>query len=227
MAEATGAKEPQGKQEIVRLGQRFQLFSPEKSDTLLDLPVLTSPIPIMSVFDNFESESIGNATVYFVSHSFIPFDPKLGYQVTNEDLDAVKRLRKLDEAYNVYNKDTKIKERLFLFSLKSLPNSLFLREEDIAVLRNLRVQLFFPYGSYEAQVRGDPLRQGKLSFDYFYPGDTGPLPQLDKDDLIPGNIYPHKGLSLLLPKDMTKLSKIEARFVLAPEEVQDAEINSA
>lgn len=212
MAEATGAKENQQKPEVVQLGQRFHLFNPEKRSTLLELPSITSPIPIIANF-----ESIRESTV---SISFVPFDPEIGYQLTTEDLDAVKRRRKLDD---IRNRNPNTKVGLFLFSLEGSPDSPSLKKEDIAMIKNLRVQLFFPYGSYEAQVKGEPLERGKLSFNYFYPLDFGPLPQLDENDdrELFGHPYLHKGYWILLPRDMNKLSQIEARFFLAPEQQQD------
>ena len=210
MAEATDLKEPQEKPEVVRFGQRFRLFRSEKPTVLLELPYLTSAISISPDFEVISRlHKWLNGPI--ASVSFVPFNPDAGYQIGQEDLDPVSRQAKLDRSYK-----PDINEELFLFSLRSSSKDSAIAGVDKAVLENLRVQVFFPQGSYEARPSETSMENGKLDFQYFYPIDTGPLPQISEQSL--GHIYMHKGHFILLPKDKEKLSKIEARFIPALEE---------
>lgn len=91
-----------------------------------------------------------------------------------------------------------------------LPNYLF-KPEIVEQLKKIRLQLFFPKSQYEARLEEELLNEGKLSFELFYPLDTGPLPVVDSEE---DAIHLKKGLHLYLPSDMAKLQQISAKFVL-------------
>ncbi len=235
MIDNTEATE-QPRPEIVQLGQKFQLFKPEiKLPTLRGnieeecgpVAILEShiipPIPISIFLAGALLRDDPNTP------AFTPLNPNESYHVTNDDSNPVRRLEKIKK----FRKENRIipnAESFFHLALGNgessrgnidlyhtiSRNKHIFKEGFLEALGKMRIQLFFPNGSYEAQPKTDYLgRDGVLYFTSFYPLDTGPLPKLPEKDQIAGDIRLHKGLPLRLPKDTRQLSQIQARFVFA------------
>lgn len=211
----------QPKPEVVKPGQNFQLFKPENLvltfysnmqrrgfASSVNLDLFSGSVPISFDID---------LTYGSILPSWItPFNPDTGYQITNEDSDPKSRYAKLSRL----SPTPRLKNGFHLsFSSK---DKLSKDENALKELQRLRVYLFFPSGSYESQPAGDISEINALEFSHFYPLDTGPLPQLPEEEIIVGRIRPYKGhiIGLLedLPDDMSKLSQIRARFVMADEQ---------
>ena len=156
--------------------------------------------------------------------SITPFNPEIGYQIDSEDLNQESRrkktLRQLEELEKLIDYD-----QAFVLSIECLDL------EEKTLYEKLRVLVRFPSGFYEAKSNtfyddntGKPVA---VAFGQFYPVDAGPLPGvfLESDRVLLGRKW--SGFWIYLPNDLEKLKQIRMQFVLAPEEVQDAEINSA
>ena len=215
----------QPKQEIVKLGQRFQLFESENL-----IPSFYRNEPRGFSYPVSLELSSGNNPISFDIHLdnispvlpvwITPFNPDMGYQITNEDFDPKSRYTKLAR---VDRQTPKLKDGFYLFFVSK--GELLKEENPLEELQRLRVHLFFPSGYYESQPAGNVSEKKYLEFSHFYPADTGPLPQLPEEELILGRIRPFKGHLIILPKDfpndINKLSQVQARFVLADEQPQE------
>lgn len=214
-------REQQPKPETIRLEQIFQLIRPERLTPTVTVwrgfsrPVSlevfpeNKPIP----FDIYLNNIIQNNISPILPDWITPLNPGDGYQITNEDFNPKSRYAKLRK---VGSQPPKIEDGFYLTlsSKGELPKD----ENVLKELQRLRVHLFFPNwgGSYESQPAGDVSERRTLEFSHFYPLDTGPLPQLSNKEMVLGSLRPYKGHMIGLPKDMNKLSQIEAAFVLDP-----------
>lgn len=145
-----------------------------------------------------------------------PFNPDLGYTVTNEDFKLQSRLEKVkkmrhDERVNF------TKAPLFLaFSQEAYAK---FKAEELAKFQQLRVQLTFPNGlRFEGQPSELFLQnEGGIRFWNFYPMDTGPLPA-SKDTTTQLLDSVEQGFSLYVPSDRNKLSQIKAKIIRVNED---------
>lgn len=191
--------------EVVRPGQEFQLFNPEKKSIVLDNFEVLLPLELYT--SGFPFNLWSKAEIN-------PFNPSEGYIVTKADLRIETRAAKVRKALEA--KEPKLNT---VYLSVSSANVTSRTKEEMEVLDKLRLQLFFPNGS---SFEGKPtlsVAHGKweqeefVTFDIFYPLDTGPLPNQDYLQGIQPAIL--EGHQIFVPKN--KLSEIRAKFVLAEE----------
>lgn len=219
--------------ERILVGERFMLFPSHRSrvqwappgDLHADAPRLHSrvllhtdllpPVPV-------DLDTV--ATWKDRSQAFAPFTPELGYHVTAEDFDPVRREEKLAAMLAAGTRDIPGNP---LEIAAGIPREAVIRlglqapyptqewtgytADASDVLATLRFQLFFPNGMrLEARSEGSQFGARDVFFmDGFYPFDTGPL-------RVPTG-YRHligAGLQVAVPADPTLLAQIEGRFVL-------------
>jgi hypothetical protein len=157
------------------------------------------------------------------NQAFTPFQPELGYQVTNDDFDPMTRswkvtqspyrdrqLRAIPQALSAVSAALDPDARVLATMLdpEAGPIPLF-RPEVRAVLARLQFQVVFPTG---ARFAAEPeIGSGSVVYDDgFYPFDAGPLAVPDTG----GAHLWSPGLRLAVPPDPGRLAQIEGRFVL-------------
>ena len=235
-------EQEQPEKKVVKLEQEFLLFDPNRTgigkhkgeprifitSILLDTDLLPE-IPIDIKASNFPE---------FRYRVITPFTPEEGYRITNEDLDPKSRVEKwkrvvqsklmdfvdmekaplvlyiiaytrnLIELELIYKRPDPLKPHL-------PPSIIVFKPEAKALLQRLRLQLFFPNSAFEAKAH----LSDEISFEQFYPLDTGPLPEAPYMEL---NQHTPEGYHLQLPSNPEKLSQIRARFILANQENEEA-----
>ena len=223
---------------IIYLDQPFFPFNPEESlvKRKKDYPVdiITSNIdlvlnPVLKFPIDIQLASGADSRISIIT----PFDPELGYIVDSEDFEIKTRkakveritkewLMKGEEELNFAKAPLRLSvetERSFTLKGKfPIP----LSKETIDLLGKIRLNVQFgAKGSFEARAWRHVLSSGALWFKEFYPQDALPLPEENArfSEL-------NEGFNLYLPNDPEKLENIRMLFALAPEEVQEIEINS-
>lgn len=220
--------------ETVRIGQTFRLFPhhrtamttplrdakeyegiPEfESGVVLDTNGLLPDLPI-----ELSAEAIYKNQV----QAFTPFSPEDGYQVTTEDFDGEKRVKKRYKDSEDF-KDIKSSplvlfvhaDRLNTQLLGLLDDNDRFTHEALETLIRLRLQLFFPNGlRFEARPELNRYNSGNIDFfGGYYPVDAKPL-------AVPGYMRFNldHGLQIALPAKGEKLQQIDGQFLLAPHPV--------
>lgn len=202
-----------------RVGEPFPLFDPSGTIRVneylgkkgffqpfkLSTNELNTPIPLLV------NASVNN--IYHKGVAMTPFQPELGYQISQEDFTVAGRWRKtgllgrenidfnqnpLSLGVSDYGEET-----LYIHQRHDYPN------EVLQVVKRLRLQLDFPRGAYEAKAWLSALLSGIITFEHFYPLDLGPMP-------VDNTLY--EGLWIMLPSDLAKLQQIIAKFVLTDSE---------
>jgi len=224
-------EQPKPEREI-SLGQDFSLFDPKhtiKSRSQNEVTIFKSPIRL-NLENNLETPLNIHASTSptYKGESITPFDPELGYQIDSEDLKLETRIQKMKRLHDTLNRKIDFsKAPLYLAIYKHefdstyrlglneeskrnsvLAGNLF-PQEMFDLLKRLRVLVSFPEGkgAFEAKSSLRELGHGSISFDNFYPVDSGPLPV--DNDLRLGVL--HEGFLLVLPSDPEKLAQIKAR----------------
>lgn len=165
-----------------------------------------------------------------------PFDPGVGYQITEGDTSFQTRKEKIIDLTQKGGKDIVDVAPLWLTFYSSgedlerasivtkrmrvwdggsqeAPYFTAKNPEYYKFLESLRIKLSFPSGKiYESKPDKSAFQPNRemlnLRFAYFYPTETGPLPTLSTHDT--GTMPRHEGLEIFLPDNVEELSKIEA-----------------
>lgn len=146
-------------------------------------------------------------------HVMTPFQPELGYQITQEDFSIGGRWQKTARL-GMENIDFNQNPLSLEINCGNI-NEVSLRcphdysEVALRTIRNLRLQFYFPTSSFEARAWLPALASGTILFEHFYPLDLGPMP-------VDNRLY--EGLNIFVPSDLDKLQQIAARFVLIDSE---------
>ncbi len=94
------------------------------------------------------------------------------------------------------------------------------KADVIEVLKRLHVELISPVGRFESKPSLRSQKSATLAFNCFYPFGN-PLP-VEGHDLKEMGLTMEEGFYLCVPSNLDQLSQIQARFILAPEEGQEA-----
>jgi hypothetical protein len=206
--------------------EEYDAFS---SQVTLDLSSLTlegeAPIPPIVLYIS----ATPHIAVWTVGDAIAPFTPKKARHIDHRDLDAVTRAQKDDELQIQLPQDTDTLLHLIIAThpdefkkLSMVTDTEFTDSKQIypsalAVLKALRLQLFFP------EFDGLETMAERWSLDYatgvdfmdFYPFDTGPLPQKESW-YAPGYriVLPTNPLHSLEKTGLEKVQQIKARFRL-------------
>jgi hypothetical protein len=201
--------------EVVRLGQAFPLFSPDRTTERFDptgdfpdAPRYSSTVLLDTNGQSLPMEIRTFGCWHSKAQAFTPFDPSVGYRVSIDDFDGQSRLAKLRGP-----------DYQTLAGIPGAPLTLYVcigeeakgEPESMSSIRDLRLQLTFPAGMrLEARPEERGLREGDVRFSHgFYPLDTGQL-------AVP-TAYEHhifEGLDIALPANRHDLEHIGARFTL-------------
>jgi len=216
------------------VGEWFPIFPPDR--TVEEMPNADVPwahVPRFTRYVSLDTQGllpllpVEFATVASAPskyQAFTPFQPDLGYQVTDEDFAPVTREEKAFGPGSVYRGSV-------YHSMPEAPLCLgvFINRRDIeslgivtsrvteegwplydfhpkaaAILSGLRLHVEFPQSTFAARPEiGDATLE---FFEDFHPVDTPPLGRPDR-------VWP-SGLQLALPPDPTLLAQIHARFLL-------------
>lgn len=227
------------KKEVIRLGQDFQLFDPtivkeEGDDIVGDIILETDILPNFRI--TIYAQNIEGFLPPKKYEAFTPFSPEDGYRITQEDLELERRARKLqrlmdeqggqnvdllkapmkiglDADWNVF------KNINLTTSDVPWPAGYFEFKPEVAdILRRLRIQMFCPSILVEARPIKKEFEKAALTFEFFYPVDTGPLAS---DEQSSETILRHDGLTILVPSDLNQLASIHARFILINDEQEE------
>lgn len=238
ISEQSGAVElPQ--KEIVRLNKDFVLFDPERTepkstthgvtnfhsyfylDGVSDLPQLPFRV---------SAEAIENVPQI---NAFTPFNPEIGYQLSQEDFDLGTRIDKVEKITKESNpKIDFAKAPLGLFVLADLPEfdqglfrihapdrDLFeFKPEVHGIIKRLKLLLSFPTGTFESTRLSGTRSSKRITFEFFQPVDAPDLPTAIYLPPAPYYTLVAPGLDIFMPSDQEKLGQIRARFILLPEE---------
>lgn len=223
-------EQEQTKIEVIRLNQEFLFMNPKRTtrqpnydntgiDAFTHHIVLRTPIlpdlPIeLTVFPYIEAPKALTIT---------PFNPKLGYQITNDDFRVETRrikLRKMStsEFIDFSKAPLRIVARSWEEELMNLGfllgepqfNTLEFKPEIETLLQRLRLILIFPNSSMYESIPDTV--DGVLDFSRFYPAEAPPLATTNE---YPLNV---KGFDLHLPTDLESISQIRTKFILVPKE---------
>ena len=218
------------KPEVVRIGQSFKLFSPERTSVTIPesdckayegFPALESRVVVDTngLLPHLPLEIYACAIYKNQSQAFTPFRPADGYQVTVEDYDGEARIAK---RYKNSDNSEDIKSAPLVFGLYSdrdawqalgiLDENYRIIQQSFEDLNRLRLHVSFPNGlRFESRPQFNRFNTGNIEFfGGFYPVDARPLP-------VPThNIYQmEEGLQIALPADPEMLQMIEGEFLLA------------
>lgn len=159
-----------------------------------------------------------------------PFDPELGYTITNEDMNREARSKKLirlssffrtrEEEYIDFNKaPTALHVMTSSFDLPPSRNldktkdGNYFGQEMLELLSGLRIQVFVSKLALEAKPNTSSLQHGEIFFNDYYPRDTGPLPPVIQCN--------NQGFYIALPDDPEKLAQIGMKFVLVNKDQEE------
>lgn len=227
------------KLEIVKLGEEFQLFNPNRTEVTDEgvsdkglsnrtIGLKAGELPTL----NFVFRLRPHYGVEPIASRFYPFDPEKGYKVTNEDYDPRKRAIKASRIFRDYVKEeyaTPKKtygQRYLDFwaslyvsdpSLRLYPNDkerFNFKPEIQKKIEKLRLHLFFPNLSFEGKPDPEYMKKGIPLFDIFYPLDSPPLPTSPS---LREEWYssPHEGLSVSFPMNNPEYSQsVNGMFVM-------------
>ncbi len=226
------------KPEIVTINQDFQIFDPRRTVQTRVSGILRKPGHLSMVTLNipglpltpfkFTANNYGIEKAYCVT----PFDRDIGYPIDQDDLDPQSRIDKYKRLGKSLFKNLSMTSQNANLDVYSYSNDMRLEDEpsilrhpslsrfnalQTNILQNLRLQLFFPEGSFESRLKVKEPESGDLYFGLFYPVDTGPLqvPDNYKVDIDGSEIVITDGYLLHVPsEDIDLLQQIKGRFLL-------------
>lgn len=235
-------KEPT-KPEVINLNQEFLLFDPNSTLGSTDYRLVSSIILDTGSLPGIPIHVNAKRNHEYKFRIITPFDPEEGYQITQEDLTPETRVEKwkrvvqstlvssvdMEKAplgLHVAAEDISELNKLGLCITYPDPDNpdvshFKFKPEVEALLKRLRLLLFFPNSTFEAkpvQLLGD--LGDELAFWDFYPLDAGPLP---KPPYLVVNQHTPEGYHLQLPSDPEKLRQIRARFILVDQDSEEVE----
>lgn len=216
----TSPEKGKQKPEVIHLNQEFALFDPrftkamspdhEASYYRSNIIFQTGTLPDLS----FEIEARLPADSLYKKDVISPFNPSLGYQITEDDLDAEKRKEKLKRLFGSLTRGVNFSEPyLWVYGLDKSKKIL---PEHGKILNRLRFQVSFPNSDFEGYIYYDSLYYPDdfhIFFTGYHPLDTGPLPRAYYEG---EQLFEH--FELLLPRDFKRLQQIRGKFVLAPQQ---------
>lgn len=235
--------------EKISLNQEFILFDPKRTNiegdqlnlgsmVVLETGILPGLEIVMITLDPNRVWPTDKLT------TITPFKPNLGYQITGEDFNSKPRITKILQLLKelssqehdltelsqqrellVGTDSSEVKMFEFVNHEDAFFNHFRLKPEVLAVLKRLRVQLFFPTSSFESKLEfGDfnpkfSLPELSVDFEEFYPLDKGPLPvntRLAERYYVENEM--RRGFSLAIPRAVSLnepwIGQIRAKFIL-------------
>ncbi len=210
--------------DCIHLTEEFALFSPERtaiyyfagdiaqlfSDVCLATALL-EPLPI-TIFAEFDSTLTRLEVI-------TPYDPAQGYPLDQEDFSAPARQAKIDVLQGQLLQ--RVQGLVLLIGYADDTHDNILRKHHLEsidrFLDRLHLVLTFPNrSSFVSQAYYDR-RSHSLTFEKFFPADTGPLPNLGPVKTRQRLWKIDEGLRILLPGDFTQLQSIKGKFLYLPE----------
>lgn len=231
----------QPKPEVVQLGQKFQLFKPERTSfnkndgkVKTGIALHIEGLPML----RFELELSPSDKIdpYPVGLTFFPSDPEKGYTVTNEDFDPGTRTEKEDAIKDQPLSPHSLKYLNFVCSFidrgdsekeqgdpefyiqvkrSSIGFRRIFKPKIMETLKRLRFLVLSPKASFEGEPDEGELNVGSIYFTKFYPFDTGPLPKIHE--------FGSEGIDVSFPTNIEDVQKVNGTFVLAPEELEETQ----
>ena len=213
--ERTPKETQQIQAEIIRIGQRFNLFKPERTleddfgfRSKINLATGSFMSRVTVIAERFEQRRSGP-----ISRYFHPFNPEEGYQITQENFElqtTIEKHRKLDISgkrpfkkylipwFNSLRDDEAVNAHLYN---EALGKKIF-KPEILEELKRIRLQLFFPTNTHEGKPDGGMLGGGHITIWQFLP------PGIDS--------LPFEELNIAVPEE--KLYQMEGEFILVHEQ---------
>lgn len=222
--------------EIVRPGQEFDffknpphIFDDDTTYESLDNRILLLNIGIKSLpYIMFTPWARGWKRLerYF---TVTPFQPSRGYQISQDDFNSRTRIEKiekggqeivdstdlmaisLDADWNVF-KDIGLTTTTTPYETKS--GYFEFKPEVSRILKGLRLQVSFPTSSFASMPDDREFSMAALTFDNFYPIDTGPLAVPPEAEIKAAGLNPNhlkRGFALSVTPE--QLKQIKAKFV--------------
>lgn len=228
-------------EQIVRLGEEFTLFTPERRVNLLNASPMSVFILRTDLLPDLPLEAFGlpiQDTVELKKELFAPFNPEAGYIVTGEDLDFVQRSEKIKNMPNTKADLSKTPLKLIIQSKSVVPGNTDdsevqgildilnigengeihgFKPEAGKIVKKLRLILKFPNGSY---IGKNSEFDEAIYFDSFEP--TNFLLAYNENASDP--LLRESSLSIGIPVDPTLLQQIKGMFILTEdsEEIPEA-----
>ena len=239
------------KEENVRIGQDFALFDPNRTVTLripgraihqskITLSGMEGVLPI-------RMQTWAVSVARDKGRVITPFQPEVGYQVIDEDLDADKRIAKVERLCDELQQAVPLEHASLVISVHvgeiNRPDLITrtgtgdmdyeFKPEVASILKSLRLQLTFPPSPVpedEESATDSSFMHRKLHFEAKPSASLFHIGRLSFLNLYPleTGASPVKdpeiptemlaeGFNLYVPDDVSKLNQIKARFVLSPE----------
>jgi hypothetical protein len=205
--------------DCISLSQEFSLFPPQRTETYYftneiaqiyaDVCLATDfleplPITIFAEFDN----TLPRLEV------LTPYQPERGYPLDQQDFLDASRRAKIETLQESLLEPVEGLALMVGYADDS-PDNIFrkaLSPQSYRFLDRLHLVLTFPNGSsFVSKAYYDP-RSLSLTFEKFFPADTGPLPALGPVKTRQRFWKIEEGLRILLPADLESLQWIKGKF---------------
>lgn len=205
--------------DCISLSEEFSLFPPERTETYYftneiaqiyaDVCLATDflePLPI-TIFAEFDS-TLPRLEV------LTPYSPERGYPLDQEDFFDATRRAKIETLQERLLEPVEGLALMVGYADDS-PDNIFRKAhppQSYHFLNRLHLVLTFPNGSsFVSRAYYDP-RSLSLTFEKFFPADTGPLPALGPFKTRQRIWKIDEGLRILLPGDLESLQRIKGKF---------------